>query len=258
MIIAVDIGNTNIVVGGIKNDSVLFTERLSTRTDKTELEYAMDFKLIFELHAIQNKQVEGCIISSVVPPLSNIIKTALTKLIPKEPLVVGPGVKNGLSIRIDNPAQLGSDLVVTAVAAIAEYPVPSIVIDMGTATTFSVINSKRQYIGGAIVPGAVVALNSLSSQTSQLPFISLDAPKHVIGSNTIDCMKSGSLFGNAAMIDGMIRRITTELKETAFVVATGGIASSILPYCEEKIQYDPDLMLKGLALIYRKNQPLKA
>lgn len=258
MIIAVDIGNTNIVVGGIKNDSVLFTERLSTRTDKTELEYAMDFKLIFELHAIQNKQVEGCIISSVVPPLSNIIKTALTKLIPKEPLVVGPGVKNGLSIRIDNPAQLGSDLVVTAVAAIAEYPVPSIVIDMGTATTFSVINSKRQYIGGAIVPGAVVALNSLSSQTSQLPFISLDAPKHVIGSNTIDCMKSGSLFGNAAMIDGMIRRIMAELKETAFVVATGGIASSILPYCEEKIQYDPDLMLKGLALIYRKNQPLKA
>lgn len=258
MIIAVDIGNTNIVVGGIKNDSVLFTERLSTRTDKTELEYAMDFKLIFELHAIQNKQVEGCIISSVVPPLSNIIKTALTKLIPKEPLVVGPGVKNGLSIRIDNPAQLGSDLVVTAVAAIAEYPVPSIVIDMGTATTFSVINSKRQYIGGAIVPGAVVALNSLSSQTSQLPFISLDTPKHVIGSNTIDCMKSGSLFGNAAMIDGMIRRIMAELKETAFVVATGGIASSILPYCEEKIQYDPDLMLKGLALIYRKNQPLKA
>lgn len=258
MIIAVDIGNTNIVVGGIKNDSVLFTERLSTRTDKTELEYAMDFKLIFELHAIQNKQVEGCIISSVVPPLSNIIKTALTKLIPKEPLVVGPGVKNGLSIRIDNPAQLGSDLVVTAVAAIAEYPVPSIVIDMGTATTFSVINSKRQYIGGAIVPGAVVALNSLSSQTSQLPFISLDAPKHVIGNNTIDCMKSGSLFGNAAMIDGMIRRIMAELKETAFVVATGGIASSILPYCEEKIQYDPDLMLKGLALIYRKNQPLKA
>jgi len=253
MIIAVDIGNTNIVVGGIEADHVLFTERLSTRTDKTELEYAIDFKLIFELHSISRAQVEGSIISSVVLPLSNI-KTALTKLIPKEPLIVGPGVKTGLSIRIDNPTQLGSDLVVTAVAAIAAYPVPSIIIDMGTATTFSVINDKRQYIGGAIAPGAAVALNSLSSQTSQLPFISLEAPKHVIGSNTIDCMKSGSLFGNAAMIDGMIRRIKKEIGENAIVVATGGIASAILPYCEENISYDPDLMLKGLALIYKKNQ----
>ena len=253
MIIAVDIGNTNIVVGGIEADHVLFTERLSTRTDKTELEYAIDFKLIFELHSISRAQVEGSIISSVVPPLSNIVKTALTKLIPKEPLIVGPGV-TGLSIRIDNPTQLGSDLVVTAVAAIAAYPVPSIIIDMGTATTFSVINDKRQYIGGAIAPGAAVALNSLSSQTSQLPFISLEAPKHVIGSNTIDCMKSGSLFGNAAMIDGMIRRIKKEIGENAIVVATGGIAPAILPYCEETISYDPDLMLKGLALIYKKNQ----
>ena len=253
MIIAVDIGNTNIVVGGIEADHVLFTERLSTRTDKTELEYAIDFKLIFELHSISRAQVEGSIISSVAP-LSNIIKTALTKLIPKEPLIVGPGVKTGLSIRIDNPTQLGSDLVVTAVAAIAAYPVPSIIIDMGTATTFSVINDKRQYIGGAIAPGAAVALNSLSSQTSQLPFISLEAPKHVIGSNTIDCMKSGSLFGNAAMIDGMIRRIKKEIGENAIVVATGGIAPAILTYCEESISYDPDLMLKGLALIYKKNQ----
>ena len=226
MIIAVDIGNTNIVVGGIEADHVLFTERLSTRTDKTELEYAIDFKLIFELHSISRAQVEGSIISSVVPPLSNIVKTALTKLIPKEPLIVGPGVKTGLSI----------------------------IIDMGTATTFSVINDKRQYIGGAIAPGAAVALNSLSSQTSQLPFISLEAPKHVIGSNTIDCMKSGSLFGNAAMIDGMIRRIKKEIGENAIVVATGGIAPAILPYCEETISYDPDLMLKGLALIYKKNQ----
>lgn len=254
MIIAVDIGNTNIVVGAIESDSILFTERISTHTDKTELEYALDFKLIFELHHIANAQIEGSIISSVVPPLSNIIKTALAKLLSKDPLVVGPGVKNGLSIRIDNPAQLGSDLVVTAVAAIASYPVPSIVIDMGTATTFSVINSKRQYIGGAIVPGAVVALNSLSSQTSQLPFISLDAPKQVIGSNTIDCMKSGSLFGTAAMIDGMIRRIRAELRENAIVIATGGIAHAILPYCEEEISYEPDLLLKGLGLIYKKNQ----
>ena len=257
MIIAVDIGNTHIVVGGIQDNTVLFTERLSTRLDKTELEYAIDFKLIFELHNIRNEQVEGFIIASVVPPLSNIIKSSLVKLIPKEPLIVGPGVKNGLSIRIDNPTQLGSDLVVAAVAAIAEYPVPSIIIDMGTATTFSVINSNRQYIGGAIAPGVAVALHSLSSQTSQLPSISLEAPKHVIGSNTVDCMKSGSVYANAAMIDGMITRICEELGEDAFVLATGGIAPCILSCCQRKIHYDSDLMLKGLWLIYKKNQPVK-
>lgn len=258
MIIAVDIGNTNIVVGCIENESVLFTERIATRLNKTELEYAIDLKLILELHEIRKERIDGSIISSVVPPLSNVIKAALTKLIPKAPLVVGPGLKNGLSIRIDNPAQLGSDLVVTAVAAIAEYPLPAIVIDMGTATTFSVINAKHQYLGGAIVPGVEVALSSLSSQTSQLPHISLEPPKQVIGSNTIDCMKSGSLFGSAAMIDGMVDRINDELGIKATVIATGGISRFVIPHCRQAILYDADLMMKGLALIYRKNQPARS
>ena len=254
MILAIDIGNTNIVVGCIDSKQTYFIERLSTVRTKTELEYAVDLKTVLDLYHIKRIDIEGCIISSVVPQITNAVKLAAEKVLKKEPMVLGPGVKTGLNILMDNPGQLGADLVANAVAGIHEYSLPLAIIDMGTATTFSVINDKRQYIGGAIAPGAAVALNSLSSQTSQLPFISLEAPKHVIGSNTIDCMKSGSLFGNAAMIDGMIRRIKKEIGENAIVVATGGIASAILPYCEENISYDPDLMLKGLALIYKKNQ----
>ena len=254
MILAIDVGNTNIVVGCIDDLKTYFIERLSTNRTKTELEYAVDLKNVLDIYHIKKTEIEGCIISSVVPQITNIVKLAAEKILKKNAIVLGPGVKTGLNIMMDNPGQLGADQVADAVAGIAGYPVPLILIDMGTATTFSVINDKRQYIGGAIAPGAAVALNSLSSQTSQLPFISLEAPKHVIGSNTIDCMKSGSLFGNAAMIDGMIRRIKKEIGENAIVVATGGIAPAILPYCEETISYDPDLMLKGLALIYKKNQ----
>ena len=254
MIIAVDIGNTNIVVGGIEADHVLFTERLSTRTDKTELEYAIDFKLIFELHSISHAQVEGSIISSVVPPLSNIIKTALTKLIPKEPLIVGPGVKTGLSIRIDNPTQLGSDLVVTAVAAIAAYPVPSIIIDMGTATTISVVDDKKHYIGGMIMPGVQISLDALTSRASQLSGISIEEPKKIIGKNTVDCMKSGILYGNAAALDGIIDRIEEELGQKVTVIATGGMSRKIIPHCKRKMILDGDLLLKGLQIIYDKNK----
>ena len=254
MILAIDIGNTNIVVGCIDKEKIYFTERVSTIWTKTELEYAIDIKTILDIYHINRSDIEGAIISSVVPQITFAARLAVQKILKKDAMIVGPGVKTGLNILLDNPGEMGADRVADAVAALAQYPVPLVIIDMGTATTFSVINDKRQYIGGAIAPGAAVALNSLSSQTSQLPFISLEAPKHVIGSNTIDCMKSGSLFGNAAMIDGMIRRIKKEIGENAIVVATGGIASAILPYCEENISYDPDLMLKGLALIYKKNQ----
>ncbi len=253
MIFAIDIGNTNIVIGCVDHGNVLFRERISTNHQKTELEYAIDFKIILELYQIEPSQIEGSIISSVVPPLSSLLKNAVSKILHHTPLLVGPGVKTGLRIMIDNPAQLGSDLVVGAVAALAVHPAPLIIIDMGTATTFSVIDSKRQYLGGAIVPGVRVALDSLSSQTSQLPHISLDQPKKAIGSNTIDCMKSGSIFGSAAMVDGMIDRINDELGTSATVVATGGIARFIIPFCRHHIIYDDDMMLKGLELIYHKN-----
>lgn len=255
MIFAIDVGNSNIVAGCIDNGNVLFTERLSSDPHKTELEYAIDFKIILELHHTAPEQIEGSIISSVVPPLSGILKGAIAKIFRRDPLVVGPGIKTGLKIMIDNPAQLGSDLVVGAVAAIARYPVPSVIIDMGTATTFSVIGSKKQYLGGAIAPGILIALDSLCSRASQLPSIQLDLPKHAIGTNTIDCMKSGSLLGNAAMIDGMIDRINHELHEQTCVIATGGIARFVVPCCRHRIICDDDLMLRGLELIYRKNQP---
>lgn len=254
MILAIDIGNTNIVIGCIKDNEILFVERLHTDGKKSELEYAISLKNVLELYGVDRKELEGGIISSVVPPVTGTIHNAAAKIIGKELLVVGPGVKTGLDIRIDNPAQLGPGLVVGAVAGIEEYGSPLVIIDMGTATAFTVVNEKRQVIGGMILPGVGVALDSLTSRTSQLPKISLDPPKKFIGSNTVDCMKSGVLYGNACCIDGMIGRIREELSAAPKVVATGGLAKRIIPYCREQIQMDDALLLKGLNLIYKRNQ----
>ena len=256
MILAIDIGNSNIVVGCIDDTTTYFVERLSTDNGKTDLEYAIGLKAILELYNISPNSIHGGIISSVVPPLSNTMSRAVEKVIGKAPLLIGPGVKTGLNITIDNPAQLGSDLVVDAVAAMHQYPVPLIVIDMGTATTMSVIDKDKKYIGGVIIPGLRVATDSLISKTSQLPKISLETPPHAIGKNTIDCMKSGAIFGNAALIDGMIDRIEGELGMTATVIATGGLARFILPHCTQSITYDDALLLKGLQIIYKKNVQL--
>lgn len=254
MILAIDIGNTNIVIGCIKDNEILFVERLHTDGKKSQLEYAISLKNVLELYGVDRKGLEGGIISSVVPPVTGTIHNAAAKIIGKELLVVGPGVKTGLDIRIDNPAQLGPGLVVGAVAGIEEYGSPLVIIDMGTATAFTVVNDKRQVIGGMILPGVGVALDSLTSRTSQLPKISLDPPKKFIGSNTIDCMKSGVLYGNACCIDGMIGRIREELSVVPKVVATGGLAKRIIPYCREQIQMDDALLLKGLNLIFERNQ----
>ncbi len=253
MILAIDIGNTNIVIGCIEDDQILFVERLYTDVKKSELEYAISIKNVLEIYGADRKQIKGGIISSVVPPVTNTIRNAAAKVIEKDMLVVGPGVKTGLDIRIDNPAQLGPDLAVGAAAGIEEYGSPLIIIDMGTATTFTVVNEKRQVIGGMILPGVGVALDSLISRTSQLPKISLEPPKKFIGSNTVDCMKSGVLYGNASCIDGMIGRIREELGVSPKVVATGGMAKHIIPCCREEIQMDDALLLKGLNLIYKKN-----
>ena len=256
MILAIDIGNSNIVVGCIDDTTTYFVERLSTDNGKTDLEYAIGLKAILELYNISPNSIHGGIISSVVPPLSNTMSRAVEKVIGKAPLLIGPGVKTGLNITIDNPAQLGSDLVVDAVAAMHQYPVPLIVIDMGTATTMSVIDKDKKYIGGVIIPGLRVATDSLISKTSQLPKISLETPPHAIGKNTIDCMKSGAIFGNAALIDGMIDRIEGELGMTATVIATGVLVFFILPHCTHSITYDDALLLKGLQIIYKKNVQL--
>ena len=254
MILAVDIGNSNIVVGCIDGEKTYFVERLSTDRGKTDLEYAISIKIILDLYHILPENLEGSILSSVVPPLSSVIKRSVEKVLKKEALLVGPGIKTGLNIKIDNPGQLGSDLVVDAVAAIYEYPTPLIVIDMGTATTMSVIDETGQYLGGAIIPGLRVSLDSLTSRTSQLPRVSLEAPRSVIGKNTIECMKSGAILGNASLLDGMIDRINEELGKEATVVATGGLVSFIAPHCRHSIICDDNLLLKGLWILYQKNK----
>ena len=251
MILAIDIGNTNIVVGCIDDQKTYFIERLSTVRTKTELEYAVDLKTVLDIYHIKGSDIEGCIISSVVPQITN---TAAEKILKKEVMVLGPGVKTGLNILMDHPAQLGADLVADAVAGLNEYPVPFIVIDMGTATTVSVVNSKKQYIGGMILPGVRVSLDALTARASQLSGISIDAPKHVIGKNTVECMKSGVLYSSAAALDGIIDRVEEELGEKTTVIATGGLAKKIVSHCKKDIILDEDLLLKGLLVIYEKNK----
>ena len=254
MILAIDIGNTNIVIGCCDDEKIYFIERLSTNLPKTELEYAISFKNVLEIYGIDPAQIEGGIISSVVPPITNIVRASAEKVLGKPMKIVGPGVKTGLNILMDNPAQVGSDRIVNAVAAINEYPVPLIIIDMGTATTFCVVDGKKNYIGGMILPGVRISLDALTSRTSQLSRISIEAPKKTIGKNTIDCMKSGIIHGNAACIDSMVKRIEAELGQKATVLATGGLAKKIVPYCEQEITIDDELLLKGLRLIYNKNK----
>ena len=254
MILTIDIGNTNIVVGGIDKDKTHFIERISTVRTKTELEYAIDIKLLLDINKIKADQIEGGIISSVVPQITNIVKIAAEKILKTEVMVLAAGVKTGLDIKIDNPAQLGADLVANAVAGIHNYPVPLIIIDMGTATTLSVVDEKKQYIGGMILPGPRISLDALTARASQLSGISLEAPKNIVGKNTIECMKSGIVYSNAAAMDGMIERIEEEIGSKATVVATGGLAKSIIPHCKREVILDEELMLKGLYIIYEKNK----
>lgn len=254
MILAIDVGNTNIVFGVIDSQKIHFTARLATDRAKTSDEYAILIQNLFMVNHFALDKIEGSIISSVVPELSVVLRDAIEKLTAQQVLIVGSGLKTGLNILIDNPAQLGSDLVVDAVAASAEYPKPILIFDMGTATTLSVVDARGNYIGGMIIPGVRLATEALSRGTSQLPHISLEAPKKITGTNTIDCMKSGAIYGNAAMLDGIIERVEEMLGQPATVVATGGLTHSIIPHCKRKIICDDDLMLKGLLILYKKNK----
>lgn len=253
MVLAIDIGNTNIVIGCFQDQKILFRERVSTKHTATDLEYAVIIKTALDMHHLNPHDITGAIVSSVVPSVTNTFKRAIEKFCGVKPMVVGPGIKTGLSIRIDNPAQLGSDLVVAAVAGCHAYPAPLIIVDVGTATTFSVIDGQHHYLGGMITTGMAVAADALVSRTSQLPRVSFDAPKRVIGTNTVDCIKSGVMHGNAAMIDGLVERIQEELGQPCTVIATGGLAGQLAPLCKTRIIMDDDLLLKGLMLIYHRN-----
>ena len=221
MILAIDMGNTNTVIGGIDEKKTYFIERVTTDQNRTATEYAVSIKNILEMCDIDVADIEGAILSSVVPPLNSVILTAVEKVTGLRPLLVGSGIKTGMNILMDNPKSVGSDQIVDAVAASHEHPLPLIVIDMGTATTMCVVDKHGNYIGGIILPGLKVSLDSLSSKTAQLPYISLEVPDRVIGKNTIDCMRAGIIFGNVDMIDGIIDRMEQELGQPPTVVATG-------------------------------------
>lgn len=253
MILAVDIGNTNVVLGCMEDDKILFLERMATDRRATDMEYLVRIRSVLKYRDIDPGKLEGAIICSVVPIVTMNIRPAVEQLIGKQAVVVGPGLKTGLRINIDNPGALGADRVADAVAAVNLYPVPLITIDMGTATTVGVVDETRTFIGGMIVPGVMVSLNALAGGTAQLPHISLDPPKHAIGRNTVECMQNGIIYHNAAGVDGMIERIEAQLGKKCTVVITGGLSTVIAPHCKHEMIHDPELLLKGLMILYRKN-----
>lgn len=254
MLLALDMGNTNITIGVFDGGSLMFESRVATDRTKMEDQYAIDLMDIFRLYHVDAHDFEGAVISSVVPPLDHAIRNAVRKVTGVQPYVVGPGTKTGINIRIDNPAQLGPDLLVGAVAAVSQYGAPCIIWDLGTATTVSVVDCRGAFLGGAIMSGVNTGMESLIAHASLLPRISVDTPKKVIGSNTIECMQSGIVYGTAAMLEGMCERIEAELGKPAKVIATGGLGRVVVGHCKREIIYDDKLLLEGLRLIYEKNR----
>ena len=254
MILTVDIGNSNVVIGGVEGDEIVFEARLRTESTKTSDQYCVDLKILLDVYGVDRSNIEGAIIASVVPQVLNSFQTAIKKLTGKTSLVVGPGLKTGLNILLENPSQTGADLVVGSVAALREHKPPMIVVDMGTATTMVVLDKNGALIGGCICPGVKISMDALTERTALLPGLQLDRPKKAIGRNTIDCMRSGIMMGTAAMLDGMVERMEQELGSKTTVVVTGGIAKFVLPMCKTPMIYDKDLLIKGLAALYWENK----
>lgn len=253
MVLTIDIGNTNICIGLFENENLTMHARLATERQKTEDQFAAEFSHLFSMHGIALSAVSGSIISSVVPEITSSIKAAISRLTKNRVLVVSPGVKTGLNIMIDNPAQLGADLAAGAVGAAANYPLPAFVIDLGTATKIYAIDHNHGFRGCMISPGVAISLKALTDMSSLLPTISLEAPKKACGTNSVESMQSGVILGTAAMIDGLLERFSDELGAPSSILATGGLSSFIAPVCKHKIHYDADLVLKGLKTIYDKN-----
>ena len=253
MILTIEIGNSTITLGGVEGSEIRFECRINTDRVKTSDTYCIDLKTLFEIYGIDMASIEGVIISSVVPQVLNSVRTAIRKLLNTEPLVVGPGLKTGLDIRLENPGQMGAGLVAADVAALSEHKPPLIVIDMGTATTMTVLDPNGAHLGGCVCPGVKISLEALTGNTSLLPGIQLDSPKQALGRNTADAMRSGIMFGTAAMLDGMIDRFRAETGWDFTIVATGGLAKHIVPLCHNEIVYDRHLIIKGLARLYRDN-----
>ena len=254
MILAIDVGNTNIVIGCIDGGEILNVVRIHTDTRETEAEYTIKLKEIIYAYGMDLKSIDGAILSSVVPPVTEAIRRAVRQLTGLDCMVVGPGVRTGMNVRVDDPVTVAGDLIVGGVAAMHYYGTPAIVLDLGTATTATVIDRNGCFSGGAIMPGVKLSYGALAAGTSLLPEISITPPKKCIATNTVDCMRSGAVFGTAAMIDGLIDRMEEELGMKCTVVATGGLASSIVPCCRHEIVCDDDLLLKGMWYLYEKNK----
>ncbi len=254
MLLTIDIGNTHITLGAFKGDDIQFVSRLATDRARTQDQYAIELNDIFLLYNISPKNFQGAAISSVVPELSAEIINAVTMLIRKKPLLLTPGIKTGVNILTDNPAQVGGDLIAGTVAANNLYPLPCIVADLGTATKVSAIDENGSFLGCAIAPGVAISVEALSSRTSQLPRFSFETPPRSIGKNTIESMQSGIVFGTAAMIDGICDRFEQEFgKKFKTIVATGGLSKDITKNCRHKIIYNGELLLYGLKVIYEMN-----
>jgi type III pantothenate kinase len=254
MIICIDVGNTNIVIGGYEGERSVFQSRIATDLSLTGDQYAVALDGALRLNSAAARAFTGGVVSSVVPALTELLAAAAKRVTGVAPMIVGPGTHTGLELRIDNPGELGGDLKAAAVAAKSKYPLPCIIIDMGTATTFTALAADGAFLGGAIVPGLKVSVESLVSRTSMLVGIPLSAPQTAIGSNTVDCMKSGAVLGAAAMVDGMCARIAAELGQKPCIVATGGLAHIVVPRCEAEISLDENLVMDGLRTIYEINK----
>ena len=254
MLLALSVENTYVVMGIFEEGQLRFTSRMTTDRLRTGDEYAISLDSVLTLHGIRREELTGGIISSVVPTVLRQLREAVCLILGKEPLVVGPGVKTGLNILMDNPATLGADLVCSAAAAIAEYPMPLIVVQLDTATTLLCVDGAGNYVGSVIAPGAAVSGAALSDACDQLPRVGMEAPGAVIGKNTVDCMRSGLVFGTAAMVDGLIDRVEDQLGGSCTLVATGSLAETILPHCAHRLTLDPVLLLKGLERIYERNR----
>ncbi|MBZ5203127.1 type III pantothenate kinase [Planomicrobium chinense] len=254
MILVMDVGNTNIVLGVYGQDRLLHHWRLETDRHKTEDEFGMQVKALLTDAGLTFASINGIIMSSVVPPIMAALERMCQKYFHIKPLIVGPGVKTGLNIKYDNPREVGADRIVNAVAAIEEYGAPLIIVDFGTATTYCYINEHRQYMGGAIAPGINISTEALYSRASKLPRIEIARPASVVGKNTVSAMQSGIVYGYVGQAEGIVARMKAESKQQPKVIATGGMASLIADESAAIDKVDPFLTLKGLYLIYKRNQ----
>ncbi|MBQ6387165.1 MAG: type III pantothenate kinase [Ruminococcus sp.] len=255
MLLTADVGNTNIKFGLYEGDLLKYKLRIATDTRKTCDEIAVSLFTFFQIHHIDRKTISAAIISSVVPKITQPLRDAILIATNAKSLVVGPGLKTGMELRIDRPETLGGDIVCGCVGALEKYGAPLIMIFMGTATVIGYVDSHRAYRGGAIAPGVGISLDALTNNGALLPAVELRAPKTVIRTNTVDCIRSGVMFGTACMIDGMIDQFAREAGENCTVIATGGLAPQMIQNCAHKIIYDENIILDGLRNIYYRNKP---